>query len=104
MADTVTLPPLSKWTPQLHAQCVRQFFLRGLEIDNEVAVDNLIAAGYDRMACLDEAPPTRDDLDKLGFSMYQRNKLVKVFEYGATAWWTRSKQTVYLDTLTNILI
>jgi hypothetical protein len=27
----------------------------------------------------------------LGFNIYQRNKLAKVFEYGATAWWTRPK-------------
>jgi hypothetical protein len=91
MADTLTLPPLSEWTPESHTQRMREFFQRFLKIDNEIAIDNLIAAGYDRMACLDEAPPTRDDLDKLGFTMYQRNRLSKVFEYGATAMWICSK-------------
>ncbi len=67
---------VDRWTPEQHAQVVRGFFKKGVGIDNEPAVANLIKAGYDRFACLEEAPPTGDDLDKLGFNMYQRNRVL----------------------------
>lgn len=57
---------------------MRKFFEYGLEIDNETAVDNLIAAGYNDIDRLRYVPPSGDDLDKLGFNMYQRNLTLKV--------------------------
>ena len=78
MTEETYLRPSAGWTVDQHATLVRLFFLKGLMIDNTVAVNNLITAGYGRIANLDDAPPSGDDLDKFGFTVYERNKTLKV--------------------------
>lgn len=78
MTEEPKRKPVAEWTAEEHAALVRLFFFKGLRIDNVVAVNNLIGAGYDHMANLDDAPPSGDDLDKLGFTIYERNKILKV--------------------------
>jgi hypothetical protein len=72
-----TPEPSLKWTAEEHALSVHAYF-RHIKVENPLAVDNLIGAGYDRMTKILEHPPNATDLDKLGFNMYQRNVTLKV--------------------------
>jgi hypothetical protein len=68
---------MSEWDAKKHAEHVHWIFKRLIGVDNETAVTNLVATGYNRASRLADAPPTASDLDRVGFNMYERNVTLK---------------------------
>jgi hypothetical protein len=61
-------------------------FYNRLQIENSEAADKLVAAGYEWLEDLMAYPPSAQDLDSLGFSMLERNKILLNLSPGRRDW------------------
>jgi len=52
-------------------------YLRDLSVNNEIAANNMIAAGYTDPSRLLLVPPSSDDLKRYGFNDFERNLILK---------------------------